>query len=158
MSDVDTGEVLMGLAREIEEHAQKSDDHVIQAAKLLRKARKLFENADPISDSWEKWARANIDLSQSRLRDLQRIADADNPEAELERQRRLTRERVQKHRAKQTAQAKTLEKDRRDLIEWAKTAPIESITRVLAQVRVEGAEGSTSLSDAVSVVDSQAAA
>ena len=135
MSDAKTAEPLEVLARKIEEHAKKSDEHVIAAAMLVREARRRIEAGEAGDDiTWYAWALKNIKLSVSRLRDLQRIAAADHPVKELERQRKLTQKRVEEHREKKAAKKRALEEERQDLIAWAKKAPIEQVRRVLRQV------------------------
>ncbi len=134
MTEVDTKEPLDVVARQIEAHAKKSDEHVISAAMLMREARRRVDAGEAGGITWCAWALNNIKLSPSRLRDLQKIADADDPMKELERQRKLTQKRVEEHRAKKAAEAWRLDEERRDLIAWAKKAPIEKVRRVLRQV------------------------
>ena len=131
MIEVDTKEPLDVVAQKIEAHAKKSDEHVIAAAMLVREARRRIEAGEAGDIKWYVWAPDNIKLSLSRLRELQRIAEADDPAKELERQRKLTQKRVEEHRAKKTAEKRELEAERRDLIVWAKKAPIEDVRRVL---------------------------
>ncbi len=134
MIEVDTKEPLDVVAQKIEAHAKKSDEHVISAALLMREARRRVDAGEAGDIKWCAWAPENIKLSLSRLRDLQRIAEADHPMKELERQRRLTQKRVEEHRAKKAAEAWRLDEERRDLIAWAKKALIEKVRRVLRQV------------------------
>ena len=95
---------------------------------------------------WEAWAAENIKLSKSRIRELQRIGDADDPKAELERMRGRTRERVQRHREKSAERKtplrngarpadKSLEPERRQLIEWATDASLEDVRWVLREIQ-----------------------
>ena len=122
------------VARKIKEHAEKSDEHVIAAAVLVREARRRVEAGEAGDIKWYAWAPDNIDLSYSRLYELQCIAEADDPRKELERIRKLTRERVEEHREKKAAEMRELEEERRDLIAWAKKAPIEKVRRILQQI------------------------
>ena len=145
MTDAKTAEPLDVVARKIEEHAKKSDEHVISAAMLMREARRCVKAGDAGDITWESWALKNINLSPSRLRDLQRIANADDPAKELERQRRLTRMRVEKCREKGAAAASTLEQERKDLIAWAKNEPIEKVRRVLKQIGKQADKAPTAL-------------
>ena len=133
MTDAKTAETLDVVARQIEAHAEKSDEHVISAAMLMREARRRVDDGEAGVIKWYAWAPKNINLSHSRLRELQRIAAADDPVKELERQRKLTQKRVEDHRAKKAAETHALEKERRDLIAWAKTAPIDKVIQVLKQ-------------------------
>ena len=79
MTEAKTAEPLDVVARKIEQHAKKSDEHVIAAAMLVAEARRRVEAGEAGDTMWYTWARENINLSLSRLRDLQRIAAADDP-------------------------------------------------------------------------------
>ena len=59
------------------------------------------------------------------------VAGADDPAKELERQRKQTQKRVEEHREKKAAEKRGLEPERKQLIAWAKKAPIEEIKRIL---------------------------
>ena len=127
----ETPESLDIVARKIEEHARKSDEEVIAAVKLIREARRRIEGGELGSVTWFEWARQNIHLKKSRLYELQHLAEAQDPVAELERQRRNSYERVKKHRRKKAETEREIEQERRDLIDWAKQAPIREINRAL---------------------------
>ncbi len=131
MSNAKTAEPLDMVARKIEEHSNKSDDHVIKAAMLVGEARRRVEAGEAGKVTWCEWGLKNIKLSPSRLYELQYIAKADDPRKALERIRLQTRERVKNHREKKAAETRALEEERRDLITWAKKAPIEEVRRVL---------------------------
>jgi len=124
-------EPLSVVAGKIAHHAKKSEEYVISAAMLIREARRRVEAGEAGDVKWYEWAPKNIELSMSRLRELQRIADADDPEKELERLRRLNQKRVEKHRETKAAQRKALEEDRERLIAWAKSAPLAEVRRML---------------------------
>lgn len=130
----DPAEPLEVLAQKIEAHSTKSDNHVIAAAMLVRDVRRRIDAGEAGDITWHEWGPKNINLSPSRLYELQCIADADDPAAEIERIRCLIRERVKKHREKRAAEMRSLEQERRDLIAWARKASIEEIRRVLRQV------------------------
>ncbi len=85
-------------------------------------------------------------LSESRLRELQRIAGAEDPQKELERLREMTRERVERHRNKKkpaplrnggaTVEVSAeLQDDRKRLIAWARSAPLDHVAEVLSYIR-----------------------
>lgn len=134
MSEQDTrvaAEPLNIVARKIKEHAKKSDEHMIAAAMLVREARRRIEAGEAGMITWYEWGLKYIKLSTSRLYELQSIAEADNPEAELERLRRQTRERVKQHRKKKAEAGRQSEQERRKLIAWAKKAPLDEVRRVL---------------------------
>jgi len=75
------------LAKEIAQHATQGDRQTIEAAMLMRAARSRIENGELGETTWYEWARKNIKLSETRLRELQRIAKAEDPQKELERLR-----------------------------------------------------------------------
>lgn len=137
MAEAETAETLDVVARKIEEHAEKSDEHVIAAAVLVAEARRRVEAGEAGDTTWYAWARKKIDLSYSRLYELQCIAEADDPRKELERMRKRTRERVKEHRERKAAEKRALEEERQKLIAWAKKAPIEKVRRILRQVEGE---------------------
>lgn len=123
------------VAQKIATHAKKADDYVIAAAMLLREARERVEAGEAGEVTWYAWARKNIPLQESRLRDLKRIAEAKDPRKELERQRRLGRERAERHREqKKVAKQPELEEDRLQLVAWAERAPLHEVSEMLALV------------------------
>jgi len=134
-------EPLSVVAGKIAHHAKKSEEYVISAAMLIREARRRVEAGEAGDVKWYEWAPKNIELSMSRLRELQRIADADDPAKELERLRRLNQKRVEKHRDKKAAQRKILEEDRERLVAWAKSAPIADVRRMLDMIVDQSARG-----------------
>ena len=134
MTEVDTKGSLDEVARQIEVQARKSDEHVISAAMLMREARRRVDDGEAGDIKWYAWALKNIKLSSSRLYELQCIAAAKDPAAEIERLRLLIRERAKKHRERKAAETRVLEEERRSLIAWAKKAPIEKVKQVLKQV------------------------
>lgn len=134
-------EPLSVVAGKIAQHAKRSEEHVISAAMLIREARRRVEAGEAGEVTWYEWAPKNIELSMSRLRELQRIAEADDPAKELERLRRLNQKRVEKHREKKAAQRKSLEEDRERLVTWAKSAPISEVRRMLDMIADQSARG-----------------
>ncbi len=139
-------ETLETLAVKIAQYATEADEKTIEAAKLIREARKRVEAGEAGEVKWYTWARENIKLSTSRLRELQRIAAAEDPRKELQRQRKLTQVRVENHREKKklaplrnggailkvTAE---MEDDRKSLIDWARSAPIDRVAEALSYIR-----------------------
>ncbi len=89
-------ETLEALAVKIAQSATEADDKTIEAAKLVGEARKRVEAGEAGEVKWYTWPRENIKLSTSRLRELQRIAAAEDPQKELERGRKMTRKRVER--------------------------------------------------------------
>lgn len=135
MSDNAEDKTLDQIARDIEHHAVSADDHIIKAALLMREARRRVDEGEAGETTWYTWAPKNIKLCPSRLRDLQRIAEADDPKKELERQRELTRVRAAKRRAKIAGQAWKNDKERVELIDWVKDAPEQQVSTLLNQAR-----------------------
>ncbi len=131
MTEAMKAEPLDVVASKIEQHAKKSDEHVIAAAKLVAEARQRVEAGEAGDIKWYAWAPKKINLSLSRLYELQCIAEADDPRKELERIRKLTRERVKEHREKKAAKKRALEEERQELIAWAYKEPIEKVRRIL---------------------------
>jgi hypothetical protein len=139
-------ETLETLAEKIAQYATEADEHTIKAAKLIREARKRVEAGEAGDTNWYSWAGKNIKLSTSRLRELQRIAAAEDPRKELARNQRKTRERVERHREKKKSAplrnggatdkvTAEMEDDRRSLIAWARSAPIDHVAEVLSYIR-----------------------
>ena len=110
-------------------------------------------------------ARKNIKLSESRLRELQRIAMADDPMKELKRLRKMADKRARDHREKKKsaplrnggATAKVaidIEDDRKSLINWAHSAPLDQVSKALSYTRqfvddATDADSDESVEDAV---------
>ncbi len=139
-------ETLGTLAEKIARYATEADEKTIEAAKLIREARKRVEAGDAGDITWYSWAPKNINLSISRLRELQRIAEAEDPQKELERGRKKTRERVERHREKKksaplrnggasVAEPAEMEDDRQRLIAWAREAPLNHVAETLAYIQ-----------------------
>ncbi len=173
-----TQDSLESLAKQIVENADKADEYVVAAAMLIREARKRVEAGDAGNGvTWSGWAEKNIELSPSRLRELDRIAKADDPASELTRLRELASKRAAKHRAKQKEKAKPasplrngdaetiedspsepvqihsepeqdLEPERRELAEWSKSAPIDDVRHILALAKTR-----TKMSDIPPLLD-----
>ena len=158
MIQIDVNASLEEMARQIEVQANESDQHMIAAAMLVREARRRVEAGEAGDVTWHEWAPQNIKLSLSRLRDLQAIAATDDPAKELDRQRKLTRKRVEKHRKRKRAQAWKQDRERRDLIAWAKEAPIEQVRRLLKQAGRLPSAASSPLSEISKDVEHRQAA
>ena len=80
---------LAELAKKIEDCAAEVDNRTIEAAFLVRQLRSRIEAGEAGPVTWCQWAPKHINLCRSRLRELQRIAEADDPRAELARVRKL---------------------------------------------------------------------
>ncbi len=139
-------ETLKTLAEKITRYANEADEKTLEAAKMIREARKRVDAGEADDPNWYSWAAKNIELPQSRLRELQRIAEAEDPQKELKRQQKLTQVRVERHREKKktpplrnggasVTETAELEEDRQNLIAWAREAPLNQVTDVLSYVR-----------------------
>ena len=140
-------EPLEVLARKIEQCVDASDEKVLEAAKYLREARERINKGEEGKIKWHEWARAHIDLSGSRLRELQQISQAEDPRAKLKELREKNAERQARHRDKKksaplrngadsnSAANENLEPDRNALIAWATEAPLEQVARVLNYIK-----------------------
>ena len=151
-------ESLEALAERIASCANPTDEKMIEAAMLIREARKRVEAGEIGKADWETWARENINLGDSRLRQLQRIANAKDPQEELERQQKMTRERVERHRKKKKPAAllnagasltetAELEEVRQSLIAWAREAPLNQVTDVWSYAQKDDSVDANSNSD-----------
>jgi len=151
-------ETLEALAVKIALYANEADEKTLEAAKMIREARERVEAGEAGKADWETWARENIKLCDSRLRELQRIAEAEDPRKELKRQRKLTQVRVANHRKKKKSAAlrnagasvtetAELGEDRQSLIEWARSAPLNHVTEVLSYARQVDSGDASSSSD-----------
>jgi hypothetical protein len=86
------------LISEITKKAENADDQTIRSAFLMRELRKRVEGGKLGPEvKWYEWALKNLDMRVSRLKELQRIAKAKEPRAELERLRNLATERVKRY-------------------------------------------------------------
>ncbi len=139
-------ESLETLAEKIAHCATRAEEHTIKAALLVREARKRVEAGEVGKITWFSWAPKNIKLAGSRLCELQRIAEAEDPRKELERIRKQTRKRVERHREKKRSAplrnggatvevTAEMEDDRKSLIEWARSAPLDRVAGVLSYIR-----------------------
>jgi len=138
-----TPEVLKDLARQIAKCSQAADDKTLKAAQLVKEARTRVEQGEAGDVTWYEWARANIGLSPSRLRELDQIARSDNPAETLELLRTQTRNRVARYRKRQqaaplrnaAADTPKLDPERAELLEWARNASVCQIRSVLRFIR-----------------------
>ena len=143
----------------IARYANEADEKVIEAAKLIREARKRVDAGEAGKVKWKSWARENIKLGDTRLHEFQRIAKAEDPQKKIERQRKMTQRQVERHREKKKPAAlrkagasltetAELDADRQSLIAWAREAPIDHVTKVLSYARQVDSADANSSSDA----------
>lgn len=144
-NEIVENEPLEAVAEKITQLATAADEKTIEAAILVREARERVEAGEAGETTWYSWAHTNIKLSESRLRELQRIAEAEDPHKELVRIREMNRKRVQRHREKKTSaplrnggavvkETATVEDSRHRLIEWARSAPLDHVGKVLSYI------------------------
>ncbi len=81
-------ETLATLAEKIARYATEADEKTIEAAKLIREARKRVEAGEAGEVKWYEWGRKNIKLLITHLRELQLIAAAEDPRKQLHRLRK----------------------------------------------------------------------
>ena len=96
----------------------------------LRELRCRIRAGEAGDVKWYVWAGENIKLSNSRLHELLSIAEADDPEAEVERQRKMNSRRQEKYRARQ-GRLSDLAPECREIIKWAKKAPVSEAREIL---------------------------
>ena len=151
-------ETLETLAVKIVQYSNEADARVIEAAKLVLEARERVEKREAGDITWYEWARKNIKLSGSRLRELQRISEAEDPKAELERIRVQGRKRQAQHRDKKKpaplrnggdtdGQAAQLDPKREQLIEFVQSAPLSHIEKLLSLAQELAAKNGATASD-----------
>ncbi len=125
---------------------------------LVCEARSRVDAGELDDTTWSEWAPENIKLSMSRIRELQRIGEAEDPKAELERIRVQGRKRQAQHRDKKkpaplrnggdtVGQAAQLDPKREQLIELARFAPLYHIEKLLLLAQELAAETGTTASD-----------
>ena len=125
---------IQDLVKEIETTAEKSDAHTIKVAEHLRELRRLIE-ADAVGEvNWYAWVKENVKLHKTRLRVLMRIAEASDHRAEAVRQREMNARRQKKYRAGQ-ATLSDLEPECREIIKWARKAPVSDARAILGIIR-----------------------
>ena len=138
-------QTLESLAAKIAELADEADNRTIEVAKLVCETRRRFEDGKAGDDSWSEWSRANIELGESRIRELLRIGNSDDPMGKLKEIRSATNNRVRRHRENKnsptlrnvdrraTATAEK-EAERGTLIEWVHEAPLDQVADVLSYI------------------------
>ncbi len=156
--ETETLVALEALAVKIARYATEADEKIVEAAMLLREARERLKAEGASTAEWYSWAAENIKLSQTRLRDLLSIAEAEDPGKELKRQRNMVRKRVERYREKKKSpplrnggasisETAELEEDRQSLIKWAREAPIERVAEVLSDIQQYDSAEAVSNSD-----------
>jgi len=83
-------------------YRRSAERNRVEAGRMLFKAKRLIETTPGSNNSWPEWCKANIKRSEQDIRRLLKIARADDPEAEAERQRATAREGMARTRAKRT--------------------------------------------------------
>ncbi len=96
-------ETLLELADEINAAVPDLDDKSIKLGQLLLKARDCFLGDKGGRKEWKAWVEQNIHLSDSRVRDLMRIAKAADPAAEKKKQNANNAKRQKSHRSNKAA-------------------------------------------------------
>ena len=125
---------IQDLVKEIETTAEKSDDHTIELGKHLCELRRLIAAGAVGEVNWYAWVKENVKLHKTRLRVLMRIAEASDHRAEAVRQREMNAKRQTNYRARQ-APLSALEPECREIIKWAKKAPVSDARAILRIIR-----------------------
>jgi hypothetical protein len=132
----ESGLPLQELIQRIEANVNGADAQILAAALLYREARRRVEAGEEGAGvKWMEWAVKNIKLKSSRLYELEKIADSDDPAAELDVVRASNRERQKRYREKATARENTSDPERVKLSKWAKDAPIDQVRSILTHVQ-----------------------
>lgn len=97
----DHTEKLAALAREIVATHKQSDELMINAAKKLFEARKLIEKTKGVT--WKAWCEKNLQLKESRIRDLLAIGKSPQPHQVLQKQREDAADRQKRMREERKA-------------------------------------------------------
>ncbi len=126
---------IQDLVKKIEAPAENSDDQTIETAKCLRELRRLIEAGEVGEVNWYAWVGENVRLRKSQLCVLMRIAEAPDPRAEAVRQREMNGRRQAKYRARQ-APLSDLAPECREIIKWARKAPVSDAREILRIIRV----------------------
>ena len=125
---------IQDLVTEIETTAEKSDEHTIETGKHLRELRRLIEAGAVGEVNWYAWVEENVKLRKTRLRVLMQIAEAPDSRAEAVHQREMNARRQTKYRAGQ-ATLRDLAPECREIIKWAKRAPVSDARAILGIIR-----------------------
>jgi hypothetical protein len=120
------------LVATIEASAEKSDERTIKIAMALRELRRRVERGEVGKVRWYIWVDENVRLQKSRIGDLLRIAEAENPRTEAAHLRELNARRQVRFRAKEKKKRMVeLPRECRDIIDWARTATVDDAKAVL---------------------------
>jgi hypothetical protein len=147
--DDNRSQELAAIAARIVKHANAADESLLHAAKELVAVKARIEGGEFGNIKWAKWSSENLSLGPTRIRELLKIGQAENDEAELKRQRDNNSERQKRHRDKKTEAApassrrspsiaeqasskkETLRNASERLVAWANEAPEDQVQKVL---------------------------
>ena len=120
---------------EITRKSDNADDQTIHSAMMLRQLRLRVQRGELGPNvNWYEYALHAVKLRRSRLKELDRIANAKDPRHELDRLRHLAVERAKNHKAKSAKDETLTEKQMRDKVaRFAKKGPVEQV-RELARL------------------------
>ena len=134
------------LARKIVHCSEAIDGKHNELVNLVRAAYDKVKNGEAGDTTWSKWAKKNLSVGPSRLRELTRIAKASDPTQEVARQRGANAARQKRHRAKIATTmplrnggstrlcAPSTEPEREQLMSWVDDAAIEDVRLVLEYI------------------------
>jgi hypothetical protein len=119
----------------LEDRSTRSFEDRILSALIVRELRQRVEAGQMGDVTWYSWARKNINLGATRLKEHMRVAGASNPRAEIRRLIRLAEARAVRLKENKDRR-EAFEWERKSVIEFARKAPIEQV-RMLYQLRAK---------------------
>jgi hypothetical protein len=114
------------LIGDLESRSTRSFEDRIASARIVRELRERVEAGHMGEVTWYSWARKNIKLGKTRLKEHMRVANAANPRDEVKRLIELAEARAQRL-DESRKRRDSVEWERRSVINFAKKAPIEQV-------------------------------
>lgn len=119
----------------LESRSARSFEDRILSAMVVRELRQRVEAGLMGDVTWYSWARKNINLGATRLKEHMRVARARNPRAEIRRLIKLAEARAQRL-DENKARREAAEWERKAVAEFAWNGPIEQV-RMLYQLKAK---------------------
>ncbi len=105
-------------------------DRTVAAAVLLKQAQDRIERGEGDGITWDEWLKANVKLKKTRVRDLLKIAEADDKAKAVLNLREKTRKRTADCRAN-----KCKDPAREALVKWVRDAPLATVKEALRRCK-----------------------
>jgi hypothetical protein len=138
MIDLISADPLSVVIKEIEMNGEKATSNLLAAGLRMRELRARVEGGEVGKGiKWFEWVLQHVHLKRSRLRDIKRVAEAEDPEGMAERMLKMNHDRVNKYRERKARAALMLEPERKALIAWAKTASLARVSKYMALINQE---------------------